>query len=146
MNKKCSACGDQKPLSEFQKRAASNDGLTASCKACLAIRDAQKHLKNRDSRLSMMREYAKTQSAKAAHAVASLKWRSANQERRAAHYAVSNALRSGELKKLNCFVCGAANVEAHHPDYSSPLDVVWLCVTHHKETHALADWMERKAA
>jgi len=27
--------------------------------------------------------------------------------------------------------------EAHHPDYSAPLDVVWLCSAHHKQAHAL---------
>jgi hypothetical protein len=27
--------------------------------------------------------------------------------------------------------------QAHHPDYSKPLDVVWLCDDHHKQAHAL---------
>jgi hypothetical protein len=32
-------------------------------------------------------------------------------------------------------VCGTWMVEAHHPDYSSPLDVVWLCRRHHTDLH-----------
>ncbi|QMV32651.1 hypothetical protein F1_00023 [Ralstonia phage Heva] len=36
--------------------------------------------------------------------------------------------------------------EAHHPDYSRPLDVVWLCDHHHKETHKMAREIERQEA
>jgi hypothetical protein len=33
-------------------------------------------------------------------------------------------------------VCGTQDrVQAHHEDYSRPLDVVWLCPTHHKARH-----------
>lgn len=62
-------------------------------------------------------------------------------QRRAAQMAVSNATRSGKLSPLPCFICGD-EAEAHHPDYSKPLEVVWLCPPHHKQAHALA----RKAA
>jgi hypothetical protein len=34
-----------------------------------------------------------------------------------------------------CEVCGALSAEAHHKDYSRPLDVVWLCRKHHMELH-----------
>jgi hypothetical protein len=30
-----------------------------------------------------------------------------------------------------CEVCGATKVEKHHPDYSKPLEVRWLCREHH---------------
>jgi len=32
-------------------------------------------------------------------------------------------------------VCGAENAQAHHDDYSRPLDVRWLCDTHHRQHH-----------
>lgn len=48
---------------------------------------------------------------------------------------VRSALRNGILEKLPCFVCGEGNVEGHHPDYDSPLDVVWLCRKHHMQLH-----------
>lgn len=37
---------------------------------------------------------------------------------------------------LSCASCGRPH--GHHPDYSRPLDVVWLCDKHHKEVHAMA--------
>jgi hypothetical protein len=51
-----------------------------------------------------------------------------------ARYAVNNALRDGRLERQPCH-CGA-RAEAHHPDYSKPLDVVWLCRPHHRQLHS----------
>jgi len=45
------------------------------------------------------------------------------------------ALKRGKLVKTPCMVCGESEVEGHHPDYSRPLDVVWLCRKHHMEIH-----------
>ena len=45
------------------------------------------------------------------------------------------AIRTGALKKQPCEVCGNIQAECHHPDYSKPLDVIWLCRKHHMETH-----------
>jgi hypothetical protein len=55
---------------------------------------------------------------------------------RRAHKAVENALIRGTLHRNPCMVCGTQDrVQAHHEDYSRPLDVVWLCPTHHKARH-----------
>lgn len=36
----------------------------------------------------------------------------------------------------NCSVEGCPLVgERHHPDYSKPIEIVWLCKTHHEEEH-----------
>ena len=51
---------------------------------------------------------------------------------------VYNAVRGGELIRRPCEVCGVAKSEAHHDDYSKPLDVRWLCRRHHVEHHKLA--------
>lgn len=45
------------------------------------------------------------------------------------------AIQRGELEKGPCEVCGAEKVDAHHEDYTKPLDVRWLCSKHHAEVH-----------
>ena len=43
---------------------------------------------------------------------------------------------AGILIKQPCEVCGKdTKIEAHHDDYSKPLEVRWLCVYHHNEHH-----------
>jgi hypothetical protein len=77
--------------------------------------------------------------------------------RRNAAYRVSMALAKGEIKKPGCCEqCGAeaerpgpikhwadhraiTKLEAHHADYSRPLDVVWLC----RPCHMLAELKSR---
>jgi hypothetical protein len=48
--------------------------------------------------------------------------------------AVAQALKSGMLQKQPCEVCNITDyVEAHHKDYSKPLEINWLCIKHHNE-------------
>lgn len=44
-------------------------------------------------------------------------------------------VKRGLLIKYPCEICGDVNVEAHHPDYTKPYDVKWLCFKHHRELH-----------
>lgn len=44
--------------------------------------------------------------------------------------------RRGKLIPKPCEVCGEAEVQMHHEDYTKPLDVRWLCKIHHAEHHA----------
>src|SRR4051812_39153823 len=43
------------------------------------------------------------------------------------------ALRKGVLTRQPCEVCGSEKSQAHHEDYSKPLEVRWLCRPHHTE-------------
>lgn len=53
-----------------------------------------------------------------------------------ARQAVRRAVLRGKLMRQPCQVCGATDkVQAHHHDYSKPLDVEWLCPKHHGEEH-----------
>lgn len=50
-----------------------------------------------------------------------------------------SARRRGKISKMPCIKCGSDKSQAHHEDYSSPLDVVWLCDFHHKSRHRELD-------
>ena len=43
--------------------------------------------------------------------------------------------RAGNIKMLPCEVCRYGITQAHHTDYSRPLEVMWLCRTHHQQWH-----------
>jgi DNA-directed RNA polymerase subunit RPC12/RpoP len=55
----------------------------------------------------------------------------------AAHRMVSWALQEGRIEHADhCARCGdRGRVVGHHPDYSDPLRVVWLCPTCHANEH-----------
>ena len=65
------------------------------------------------------------------------KYKLENREKKLAHYAVGNAVKAGTLIKQPCRECGEKKVQAHHEDYSRPLDVIWLCASHHRKLHLL---------
>ena len=44
-------------------------------------------------------------------------------------------LRRGKLKREPCFVCQSTSSQMHHPDYSRPLEIMWLCRPCHMEMH-----------
>jgi len=140
--KYCKLCGEQKPLEEFY---AGN----ARCKGCAKaaarkrltdkadeVRAYEKRRANAPHRAGARAEYQKTAAYRRSHKDATAKYAAKHPKRRAAQIAVGNAIRDGKLERLPCQVCGGPS-EAHHPDYDAPLDVVWLCVPHHVETHQL---------
>lgn len=133
--KHCNICNTTKDDSEFHKRKASNDGLAARCKSC------QKEYDNsrlRDpKRMEMRRNYQKTEKGKLAHNKATKKWVEKNTIKRAVHIITGNAIRDGVIIKQPCEVCGCKDVHAHHDDYAHPLNVRWLCDTHHNEWHRI---------
>ena len=75
-----------------------------------------------------------------ARAVAHLRqwrWRQRNPIARTAHIRVGTARRQGKLMPCPCEWpgCRETRVDAHHDDYSQPLEVTWLCRKHHKARH-----------
>ena len=60
--------------------------------------------------------------------------------------AVATARKSGKITRLPCSVCGSEKSEAHHEDYSKPLEVVWLCRTHHAARHIEINDAKRASA
>jgi hypothetical protein len=80
--------------------------------------------------------YSKTENGKLVQYFADQKRNLKYKKERAARTAVYRAIQKKLLIPLPCLICGN-NSEAHHANYDRPLDVVWLCTKHHKETHKL---------
>ena len=49
---------------------------------------------------------------------------------------VREHIMSGRLTRQPCSMCNYEITEAHHEDYSKPLEVEWLCVAHHRKRHS----------
>lgn len=59
-----------------------------------------------------------------------------NPQRFLAMQEVQTAVRNGTLVKPNhCEICPETKIEAHHTDYTKPLNVQWLCRYHHDKAH-----------
>lgn len=67
--------------------------------------------------------------------LASQKHRTKYPQKTEARRLMTSAIRRGKLKRKPCQVCGLKKVDGHHPDYSRPLFIMWLCRKHHAEWH-----------
>jgi hypothetical protein len=56
-------------------------------------------------------------------------------EKYAAHNALRHAINAGKIRRPDTCPCGNPKPEGHHPDYSKPLMVMWLCMKCHRELH-----------
>lgn len=133
--KTCFKCDEVKPLGEFYKHSQMADGHLNKCKDCTCIDVRQHRLDNPEK----VRAYDNARS-KLPHRKA-LRDRINDRfpaEKKRAHTAVARALRKGGMERRPCAFCGTTEpVEAHHHDYSKPLDVTWLCIACHRRFHAL---------
>lgn len=133
-NKQCCVCDELKPLTEYFK-ASMNRGLMGACKTCHTERNRVATKKYRAKRIIMRRLYNARPDRKIAAYENTKKMYRLYPEHQKARMKVYHAVRNGKLKKMPCEVCRELKVQAHHNDYTKPLEVVWLCVTHHKELH-----------
>ena len=114
------------------------DGYLNKCKSC-AKQDTRDHYnKYFSDRRVYEKERFKTSKRKSLVAEYQKKHRQAYPEKYKARNAVSNALRDGKIVKAPCS-CGSEKVEAHHADYSKPLEVMWLCFSCHRLLHGHAN-------
>jgi len=149
--KRCKGCGTEKPLAEFYKDSTSRDGVRGKCKTCLltATREYRKTEKGRQAAILATRKYQSTDRGKLvldAYKKSQDRWlairrywKTENYKMRNRVYArVRKALMTGKLIRQACEICGDPNSQAHHTDYSKPLDITWLCRIHHLAEHGRA--------
>ena len=118
--KTCTGCKQALPESSFYAHPTSLDGLFYKCKPChRAEVSARQHAQKRGDWKPKGRRLT-----------------THDHTRSATKYAA----RTGKLVAADaCTDCGqsfaAAPREKHHPDYSNPLDIVWLCRRCHNRRH-----------
>lgn len=152
--KTCPKCLLSKHESDFGRQRSRKDGLQAWCRKCRASWTASEA--GRRSLVKAQRKYRSTEAGRETRRASSMrgykkcmateagrKMRSATQARHNARHPdrhrarrlLNHAVARENIFRQPCEVCGAKKVEAHHSDYSKPLDVRWLCRMHHREHH-----------
>ena len=137
--KRCSKCGEEKPVAEFHKKRSGKDGRQPHCKACrkvyAAAHSATYGPAHRPETAVRARRYRQRHPGRLRAAEA--RWQAKHPEALSAKHAVYAAIRRGDLTRPStCERCGAGGAtNAHHADYSRPLDVVFLCGICHKAEH-----------
>lgn len=69
-------------------------------------------------------------------------WQKKYPERVSARQKVYHAVKKGILIRKPCW-CGETKVEAHHFDYTKPLDVEWVCPRHHEIADKIRQMAEK---
>ena len=148
--KVCKECNLEKEIKDFYKHKAMADGYLNKCIECVKARV----IKHRESNLEKIKEYdkkramlphrvqyrleyQKTEKYKESHAKSILKYTKKYPMVKACHVIVGNAIRDKRLiPDVICSTCKLeTKIEAHHDDYTKPMDVKWLCKKCHTNWH-----------
>lgn len=122
--KKCIRCKSIKEEVEFNKNKQNLDGLSSWCRVCRHDR----YIETKDRVLEQGKEWFDNNKEKAN--ARSRNWRSRNKEKIRAEWKVKEAIRQKKLIRPEaCSICDSVNknIQGHHPDYSKPLEVIWVC-------------------
>lgn len=148
----CRTCGETKPYSEFYPRQIVKDMSHGECKDCTCLKVRMNRNKNIDQYRSYDRKRYREDDDRKARCIAmgnktpmgkrvadERERRLADPQKYKARLAVRNGLRDGKIRRgEHCFFCNAQEkLQAHHHDYSKPLDVFWLCPKCHGKLHTI---------
>ena len=155
IEKKCPKCGQIKTEDNFYPRSGNKSYLLRSyCKECENKNQYEKYWANPEQsreysrkinarRKDKMREYNKKHYLE----IKDKEWRKAQTRKNHKAYRLrnpqknwcrsktNNAIISGILVRQPCEICGEQKSQAHHDDYSRPLEVRWLCRNCHYKLH-----------
>lgn len=134
--KTCNTCHERKPIDQFGKDKDCAHGYLNRCKRCTAIRQRN----SKTYKASWKKWYEKR--------MADPVWRERENQRtkerrlqapdkHKARRICQKAVEKGVILKRPCEVCGSEKSQAHHPNYSRPLAVIWLCQDHHGVEHRI---------
>ena len=123
---RCTGCKKDKPISEFYKNKSITRGYHHYCKEC----DYLMNIKYRKERAEWGKKHRKRTNK------AVIIYYKKNPLRVEARRIFRKAVRNNIIKRKPCFHCGNVKSHGHHPDYSKPLEVIWVCALHHRQIHS----------
>lgn len=148
---KCGHCQQWLTADSYYIDQANLNGLRACCKSCTSAGNKRRYRKdieksraksrayranNREMKAKHDKKYSQSEAGRVVIVRASNKWAENNPAAKKAHRAVDHGKRMGSLITQPCEICGTEDdINAHHDDYSKPLNVRWLCRNHHREHH-----------
>lgn len=133
--KQCFKCDAVLPIVNFYKHPYMADGHLNKCKACTRYDVRQ----NRVARLDYYQAYDRERSKKPQRLETLRKSQARHPEKQWARMTLHNAVARGKIVKQPCEQCGNPRTDAHHYDYTKPLEVAWLCRKHHMAVHRLTE-------
>lgn len=125
--KKCSKCKRLLPLNNFPYHPKTKLKVNSWCKRCCGEYRAGNPI--------YLKAYKKWRDTHKGYWMERQYNDSLEHTKQLARLTLNNAIIKGEVVRLPCKECGISPAQAHHNDYSKPLEVLWLCKKHHMELH-----------
>ena len=118
----CFACHVEKSLEDFPANRSKPLGKGYMCRKCRKEYEAGRPSNNTPS-----------EETKGLNRERSRQAYTDNPEATQARRMILNLINLGLIKRESCQypLCHRKKTDGHHPDYSKPLEVVWLCRSHH---------------
>lgn len=141
---RCTKCKRELPEDSFAW-AKKGEKRQTTCRECFKAYNAERYQKKREEIKKRVADYREKNPETAFNT--RLKACEKNPTKYNANKLIEAALRAGKLVKPHeCSVCGCKNtdhrIEAHHEDYTKPLDIVWVCTPCHRKMDAERRVME----
>jgi hypothetical protein len=128
-----------KARASMPQRVAARAEYARTPAGAAAHERARRRYASTDAAKAAKRAYIQSERGKAKRAETMRRQAERFPERHHARTTLGNAVRDGRV--IPWPVCAVPDCcgkpQGHHPDYSRPLDVVWLCDAHHKAAHAM---------
>ena len=129
----CIECGETR-----EKEFYSNNRVR--CKKCSIRRSIEVyHRRRRHKQAEYYREWYQQNGRNRAIDYVSniLLWQKAHPEAVKARWILKNHIKNEIIHRPpKCSLCSrVAKIQAHHKDYSKPLEVIWICASCHKKIH-----------
>ena len=151
MRKVCTCCKVEKELKYFYKKPNGRLGYHSACKECLKIKE--RAYREKYPELKRIQDQIYHEKLRAKFSGLDLPYHHVRMSERSLmgfdRYAekkmqclaanlLNYALRINIIQKPDkCSMCGKKdNIQAHHNDYSKPLQVAWVCVKCHAKFHS----------